>query len=99
MFFCPYLPTSTNSFTESTIVKLKAETTINSILNATARAADKNEHVTIAVASSFAALAVFRLAGLATLRFVNKRNRRIFRYTDQRDLAKNNKVDAILDTA
>ena len=94
MFSCPYLPTSTNSFTESTVVKLKAETTINSILNAAAR-----EHVTVIVASSFAALAVFSLAGLATLRFVNKQNRSIFRYTDQRDLAKSNKVDAILDTA
>ena len=61
MFSFPDLPTSTNSFTESTVVKLKTETTINSILNATARAADKNEHVTVVVASSFAALAVFVL--------------------------------------
>ena len=90
MFSCPDLPTSTNSFTDSIVVKLKTETPINSILNATARAADKNEHVTVAVASAFAALAVFSLAGLVALRFVSKRNRRIFRYTDQRDLAKNN---------
>ena len=90
MFSCPDLPTSTNSFTESTVVKLKTGTTINSILNATAPAAGENEHVTVIVTSSFAALVVFVLAGLATLRFINKRNRRIFRYTDQRDLAKNN---------
>ena len=95
-FSCPDLPTSTNSFTESNVVKLKTETTINFTLNATARAADKNEHVTVVVASSFAALAVFVLAGLATLRFVNKRNRRIFRYTDQRDLAKNNSSATVL---
>ena len=90
MFSCLDLSTSINSFTESNVVKLKTGTTINFTLNATARAAGENKHVTVIVASLFAALAVFSLAGLATLRFVNKRNRRIFRYTDQRDLAKNN---------